>query len=88
MLSIFLFFVSAKKIVLFDNTTAVDKCVLFASEFFGTWILVFVGCLGCVGNLQGVPPPHEQIALTFGFAVMLGIQVSIYVPVYLCTNYK
>lgn len=64
----------AKKIVLFDNTTVIDKCVFFGAEFFGTYILVFLGCLGCVPNIKGVAPPHEQIALTFGLAVMLAIQ--------------
>lgn len=47
------------------------------AELIGTAILVFLGCMGCVGSL-GVVPPHLQITLTFGFAVMVVIQVSRY----------
>ncbi|XP_017760336.1 PREDICTED: aquaporin AQPAe.a-like isoform X2 [Eufriesea mexicana] len=43
------------------------------AETIGTSMLVFVGCMGCVGSL-GVIPSHFQIALTFGLAVMIVIQ--------------
>ncbi|XP_029179067.1 aquaporin AQPcic-like isoform X3 [Nylanderia fulva] len=43
------------------------------AELIGTSILVFVGCMGCVGSL-GVVPPHLQITLTFGLTVMVVIQ--------------
>lgn len=43
------------------------------AEMIGTSILVFIGCMGCVGSL-GVVPPHLQITLNFGFAVMVVIQ--------------
>lgn len=45
------------------------------AEMIGTFILVFVGCMGCVSGL-GVVPFHLQITLTFGLAVMVVIQVS------------
>lgn len=45
------------------------------AELIGTSILVLVGCMGCVASL-GVVPPHLQITLTFGLAVMVVIQVS------------
>jgi glycerol uptake facilitator-like aquaporin len=45
------------------------------AELIGTFILVFVGCMGCIGSL-GVLPKHLQITLTFGLAVMVAIQVS------------
>lgn len=45
------------------------------AELIGTAILVFLGCMGCVASL-GVVPPHLQITLTFGLAVMVVIQVS------------
>lgn len=48
------------------------------AELIGTSILVFVGCMGCVASL-GVVPPHLQITLTFGLAVMVAIQVSLLV---------
>ncbi|XP_072761448.1 aquaporin AQPcic-like isoform X2 [Anoplolepis gracilipes] len=43
------------------------------AELIGTAILVLLGCMGCVSGL-GVIPPHLQITLTFGLAVMLVIQ--------------
>ncbi|EFN76752.1 Aquaporin AQPcic [Harpegnathos saltator] len=43
------------------------------AELIGTALLVFLGCMGCVGSL-GVTPPHLQIALTFGLVVMVVIQ--------------
>lgn len=43
------------------------------AELIGTSILVLVGCMGCVASL-GVVPPHLQITLTFGLAVMVVIQ--------------
>lgn len=43
------------------------------AELIGTGILVFLGCMGCIAGL-GVVPPHLQITLTFGLAVMVMIQ--------------
>lgn len=43
------------------------------AEMIGTSMLVLIGCTGCVGSL-GVVPPHLQITLTFGLAVMVVIQ--------------
>lgn len=53
------------------------KKILIAglAELIGTGILVFLGCMGCIAGL-GVTPPHLQITLTFGLAVMIVIQVS------------
>lgn len=45
------------------------------AELIGTSMLVFLGCMGCVGSL-GVVPSGLQIALTFGLVVMVVIQVS------------
>lgn len=45
------------------------------AELIGTGMLVFLGCMGCIAGL-GVVPPHLQITLTFGLAVMVVIQVS------------
>lgn len=45
------------------------------AELVGTGMLVFLGCMGCIAGL-GVVPPHLQITLTFGLAVMVVIQVS------------
>lgn len=43
------------------------------AELVGTGMLVFLGCMGCIAGL-GVVPPHLQITLTFGLAVMVVIQ--------------
>ncbi|XP_014474308.1 PREDICTED: aquaporin AQPcic-like [Dinoponera quadriceps] len=43
------------------------------AELIGTALLVFLGCMGCVGSL-GVAPPHVQISLTFGFVVSIVVQ--------------
>ncbi|KAL6261139.1 hypothetical protein P5V15_008666 [Pogonomyrmex californicus] len=43
------------------------------AELIGTALLVFLGCMGCIAGL-GVVPPHLQITLTFGLAVMVVIQ--------------
>ncbi|XP_043289060.1 aquaporin AQPcic-like isoform X2 [Venturia canescens] len=50
-----------------------DTFLKGVAELVGTSILVFLGCMGCVGSL-GVSPPHVQITLTFGLAVMIVIQ--------------
>ncbi|XP_015115170.1 aquaporin [Diachasma alloeum] len=47
------------------------KCGL--AEFIGTGLLVFLGCMGCVGSL-GNAPALLQISFVFGLAVMLIIQ--------------
>ncbi|XP_011864690.1 PREDICTED: aquaporin-like isoform X1 [Vollenhovia emeryi] len=43
------------------------------AEMIGTAMLVFMGCMGCIAGL-GVVPPHLQITLAFGLAVMVVIQ--------------
>nr|XP_003702537.1 PREDICTED: aquaporin AQPAe.a-like isoform X1 [Megachile rotundata] len=59
---------------LMQGEGALKNTVLTAlAETIGTSMLVFVGCMGCIGSL-GVVPSHLQIALTFGLAVMLVIQ--------------
>lgn len=53
---------------------ALKNTVLTAlAEVIGTSMLIFVGCMGCVGSL-GVIPSHFQIAMTFGLAVMIVVQ--------------
>lgn len=65
-----------KKLIQGDG--AVKNTVLTAlAEVIGTSMLVFIGCMGCVGSL-GVAPSHLQIALTFGLAVMIVVQVGVH----------
>lgn len=54
--------------------TMKEAIIAAVAEMMGTGILVFLGCMGCVGGL-GMVPPHLQITLNFGLAVMIVIQV-------------
>ncbi|XP_043463196.1 aquaporin AQPAe.a-like [Leptopilina heterotoma] len=53
-----------------EEATLKQTVVLGLSEFLGTSILVFLGCMGCVGT-----PSHLQITLNFGLSVMIVIQI-------------
>lgn len=65
----------AKKIYLNDKSTANERIVLCFAEFVGTAILVFLGCAGCVRHGAALTEaPLLQIALTFGFAVVVALQ--------------
>jgi len=58
-----------------DDMTTGGRAIICASEFFGTFILVFLGCMGCVTSVaEGHRIPHEQISWTFGLAVMVAVQ--------------
>lgn len=50
-----------------------DKISIFLAELFGTGLLVFLGCMGCVGNFEE-RPSHFQAAFNFGLVVMIIIQ--------------
>ncbi|XP_063229646.1 aquaporin-like isoform X2 [Bacillus rossius redtenbacheri] len=45
------------------------------AELMGTALLLFLGCMGGVGGLSESPPPHLQVALTFGLVVGIIIQI-------------
>lgn len=51
-----------------------DLLVVFLAECIGTGLLVFIGCMGAVETAHG-PPPHISVALGFGLAVMLIINI-------------
>lgn len=51
-----------------------DLLIVFLAECIGTGLLVFIGCLGAVETPHG-PPPHISVALGFGLAVMLIINI-------------
>lgn len=59
-----------------EETTMMDRLVMVLGELIGTAILVFVGCMSCVGSL-GITPTLMNISLAFGIAVMIAIQVRI-----------
>ncbi|XP_076237098.1 aquaporin AQPAe.a-like isoform X2 [Calliopsis andreniformis] len=59
---------------LIQGEGALKNTVLVAlAEILGTSMLVFMGCMGCIGSL-GVVPSHLQISLAFGLTVMVVIQ--------------
>ncbi|XP_050306765.1 aquaporin AQPAe.a-like isoform X2 [Anthonomus grandis grandis] len=64
---------SGWKVKVTDNLTLAERLTVFAGEVGGTAILVFLGCTGCVAS-KGIPP-HLQISLTFGLAVMVAVQI-------------
>lgn len=51
-----------------------DLLIFFLAECIGTGLLVFIGCMGAVETTHGAPP-HISIALGFGLAVMLIINI-------------
>ncbi|KAL7736540.1 hypothetical protein ACLKA6_015188 [Drosophila palustris] len=52
--------------------STLDKISCFLAELLGTGILVFLGCMGCVGT--PFLNSHLQMVLNFGFAVLIAIQ--------------
>jgi aquaporin related protein len=46
------------------------------AELVGTGMLIFLGCMGTVVGMTHSPHPHLLVALAFGLAVMICIQVS------------
>lgn len=58
-----------------DECSAWETTKSGLAELIGTAMLVFLGCMGCVGSL-GVQPSLLQISFAFGLVVMLVIQVS------------
>lgn len=47
---------------------------MFLAELIGTGLLVFLGCMGCVDGFHW-KPTHLSIALSFGLAVMLIVNI-------------
>jgi len=57
------------------NNKYVTWLMLFCSEFGATYVLVFLGCLGCVSGVYSTNSiPHEQISWSFGLAVLIAVQ--------------
>lgn len=54
--------------------------MVLLGEIIGTAILVFIGCLSCVGSM-GIVPPLYQISMSFGIAVTIAIQVFLQISV-------
>lgn len=60
---------------LLEHSLIAKRIAFFISEFLGTFILLFLGCSGCVAGIHSTPIPHEQISFTFGFAILVAVQV-------------
>lgn len=45
------------------------------AELVGTGMLIFLGCMGTVVGMSHTAHPHLLVALAFGLAVMICIQV-------------
>lgn len=56
-----------------ESSQELLKCAL--AEVLGTGLLVFLGCMGCIGGF-GIAPSHLQITINFGLAVLIVIQVG------------
>ncbi|XP_018058448.1 PREDICTED: aquaporin AQPAe.a-like [Atta colombica] len=55
-----------------------DKFMAVLGELIGTSILVFLGCIACMGSMKpyipGIGPSMIQVSFAFGLAVMIAIQ--------------
>ncbi|KYN37568.1 Aquaporin AQPAe.a [Trachymyrmex septentrionalis] len=55
-----------------------DKSMAILGESIGTSILIFLGCMACMGSMKpyipGIGPSVIQVSFAFGLAVMIAIQ--------------
>lgn len=60
------------------KTSTKDLLLTSFAELLGTGVLVFLGCMGCSGGLTKdmQAPPHLQVTINFGVAVLIVIQVT------------
>lgn len=56
-----------------NGTFSLDNISVFLSELLGTALLVFFGCAGCLDWGNGIN--FLQVVLTFGFAVLICVQI-------------
>lgn len=57
------------------RSTKPSLLTLGLSELLGTGLLLFLGCMGCIGAIDSMPLPHHASSLSFGLVIMLIIQV-------------
>lgn len=75
-------FVSGLSKLMTEDATGWDTLTIGLAEVIGTAMFVFIGCTGCIGTLTTIPSVL-QIALTFGLAVMIAIQVNSHTSLFL-----
>ncbi|XP_060516952.1 aquaporin AQPAe.a-like isoform X2 [Cylas formicarius] len=49
--------------------------VNFLSELLGTTLLMFLGCMGCITQVDNPPAVHHMSSLAFGLVILLIIQI-------------
>lgn len=59
-----------------NTTNARNYCTMFCAELFGTGLLLYLGCMGCVPEVDNPPAFHHMSSLSFGLVILLIIQVS------------
>ncbi|XP_074032769.1 aquaporin AQPAn.G isoform X3 [Leptinotarsa decemlineata] len=64
-----------EKIKFDDHLSNIERLILCLAELGGTAILVFLGCMGCARGMVDTDISGGQISLTFGLAIMIGIQI-------------
>ena len=57
-----------------EDVTIPEILKMSVAELIGTAILVFLGCMGCIGSLT-TTPSTLQGSLAFGLTVLIVIQV-------------
>ncbi|XP_050510894.1 aquaporin AQPAe.a-like isoform X1 [Diabrotica virgifera virgifera] len=65
---------SPEKMTKKDIKGAPNAVTMFASEFIGTGLLMFIGCMGCVPEFDNPAAVHHMASLTFGLVILLIIQ--------------
>lgn len=62
-----------------EESSTLDKFLAVLGELIGTTILIFLGCMACLGSMTSYSPGNGpsvlQIGFAFGLAVMIAIQV-------------
>jgi len=66
--------ISGSKKLMLEDSTLYDKLLAALAELIGTAILVFLGCMACIGSMEE-SPKQLQIAFAFGMTIMICIQV-------------
>lgn len=57
------------------EAVVITKIGLFVAEFVGTALLLFLGCMGCLLNIHGIPIPAHFVGISFGLTIMIIIMI-------------
>lgn len=53
-----------------------DYYTMFGAELIGTGLLLYLGCMGCVPEVDNPSAVHHMSSFSFGLVILLIIQVS------------